>query len=102
MTFQKIATALLLMVLHQGLGATHPAPVETSQGKVQGVASNGVLMLGAVFLGELDTLEAIALLEIAIECDLFANDDHLKKGIETCKALDSRKDFDRLLGRPRN
>lgn len=68
-----------------------------STGKVQGVASNGVLMLGAVFLGELNTLEAIALLEIAIECDLFANDDYLTKGIETCMALSSHKDFNRFV-----
>jgi tetratricopeptide (TPR) repeat protein len=68
-----------------------------SVGKVQGVASDGVLLLGAVFLGELDTLEAIALLETAIEGDLFANDDYLTRAIETCKALGSHKDFDRLV-----
>ena len=68
-----------------------------SWGKVQGVASNKVLMFGAVFLGELDTLEAIALLEIAIKYDMFANDNYLTKGIETCKALGSHEDFDRFV-----
>jgi hypothetical protein len=28
---------------------------------------------------------------------MFAHDDHLRKGIETCKALGSHKDFDRFV-----
>ena len=67
-----------------------------SWGKVQCIASNNITF-GAVFLGELDTLETTALLETAIEYDMFANDNYLTKGIETCKALGSHKDFDRFV-----
>jgi tetratricopeptide (TPR) repeat protein len=68
----------------------------SSWGKVQCATSN-IVKFGAVFLGELDTPEAVALLETAIKYDLFANDNYLTKGIETCKALGSHEDFDRFL-----
>ena len=68
-------------------------------GKVQGVASDNknTLLIGDVFLGELDTREAAALLETALNNDLFANDDYWAKAIATCKTLDRTMDFDRCV-----
>lgn len=66
-----------------------------STGKVQGVGAN-TLLFGAVFLGELNTLETIALLESALESDLFGSDSYLAKGVATCKAIGGSMNFDKF------
>lgn len=65
-------------------------------GKVQGM-DNNTMLLGAVFLGEFNHLEAAALIETALKNDLFANDDYFAKAIATCKTLGSRIDFDKIV-----
>jgi tetratricopeptide (TPR) repeat protein len=67
-----------------------------SVGKVQGVSANKTLLLGAVFLGELDGQETVMLLEAALVGDLVANENYLAKAVATCRALGSQLDFDQL------